>query len=337
MNKYLVLVTVLILAATVFAVHNSTVAISPSFSGKATVSYDISVASTKGDKISEVRITIPAAFTALSCGSAPAGWVLAYSDMAECSYKTTKDYIIAGSSRTFSVNVTTSDTGNYTWEVRTKDVFDGFSLKNPVVFVDAAGPSIKGTTLEYPNGGEDMTFGDVVKIEWKASDITDDNLAVNPISLFYTADGSEWILIAGSEPNDGAYDWAVPETNSSVAKIRIAAADKAGNIAYDESDSAFSIAPSILGVEIRVGQTYGIDLNNDKKNDVTILLKKLDSEKATLIVTASGTVAGTTTTVPQEQKPGGTTNIIIIILILVVLYLLWKMQSIEKKKKKEEK
>ena len=101
--------------------------------------------------------------------------------------------------------------------------------------VDTIPPSV---TVTSPNGGEIWAGGSTQTIEWTA---TDDNMVDNPITIYYSYDGGEWIQIATNEMNDGTYEWSLPTIDSTNVLIKITAIDKAGNVGEDVSDSTFTI------------------------------------------------------------------------------------------------
>ncbi len=114
--------------------------------------------------------------------------------------------------------------------------------------VDNTPPSV---TVIYPNGGERWGGGKPVWIQWAAWDA---NMANNPITLEYSPDnGTTWVLIRANVVNHdtgGSYDFTAPLINTSNARVRVTAVDKAGNTASDVSDGPFTIdstRPTITG------------------------------------------------------------------------------------------
>jgi PKD repeat protein len=89
-----------------------------------------------------------------------------------------------------------------------------------------------------PNGGERFYPGNVTRIRWEASD----NVGVSKINIWLIQGDAQVMVIASDLPNTGYYDWTVPNRAGANYKIRIAAVDAAGNVAYDDSDGAFEIA-----------------------------------------------------------------------------------------------
>jgi hypothetical protein len=98
-----------------------------------------------------------------------------------------------------------------------------------------------------PDGGEELEAGGVDTVAWVALD----NFRVDSISIFYSSDGGAgWSPTASGEPNDSAYEWALPLTVSDSCLVRVIAYDAAGNGTPDQSESLFVIsdrtAPSVL-------------------------------------------------------------------------------------------
>jgi PKD repeat protein len=89
-----------------------------------------------------------------------------------------------------------------------------------------------------PNGGERFYPGNVTRIRWEASD----NVGVSKINIWLIQGDAQVMVIASDLPNTGYYNWTVPNRAGANYKIRIAAVDAAGNVAYDDSDGAFEIA-----------------------------------------------------------------------------------------------
>lgn len=340
MKKIFLLLIALFVAMPVIAVHTSKISLDPMLTApSADTQFTLNVTNLGKDKVSEVRIRMPVDFSGLKCGVAPTGWTITFSDAIECNYKTVASYIESNSSLGFMFMAKTgSDDKNYTWEIRTRDVFDGFSLFNPVSNVDTAGPSMKPATLTVPNGGEKWVSRTSRDITWKSADITDANLKYNGIMLEYTTDGKKWELISADLENSGSYPWTLPDLNSTGVKVRLTAHDTVGNSASDASDAAFTISTALPTTVLTVGDSARIDLDKDGKNDFIVALVDVTKQTATLTFTSlipaatTTTTAsnGTTTTVPS--RPDQTTTIVIVILIVIIIYLVWKLQKTGKKK-----
>ena len=109
----------------------------------------------------------------------------------------------------------------------------------------------------YPNGGEILTAGSNCEITWEG---TGEGDAV----IEYSIDsGGSWTAIAASTPNDGSYDWTVPNDPSENCLIRVSSDDSS-----DISDTLFTIvlSPSSPitvtspngGERLTAGSTYNI-------------------------------------------------------------------------------
>ncbi|MBI4268188.1 MAG: PGF-pre-PGF domain-containing protein, partial [Chloroflexi bacterium] len=154
---------------------------------------------------------------------------------------TEASFVSVGNVLTYTPSANITD-GNHIFYVR---AVDGAGNKGSVVSlsftIDTIPPTIKATTLTSPNGDETWAGGSTKSITWTASDITDTNLETNPLTLEYTTDGTTWVSIATGSANNGSYNWRVPSINSSAVKVRIAAQDRVGLKATDQSNATFTI------------------------------------------------------------------------------------------------
>lgn len=99
-----------------------------------------------------------------------------------------------------------------------------------------------------PNGGEALKAGAVQEINWTSA------LEGGEMNLYYATDGgaaNTWIMIKEGLPNNGSYDWTVPNKTSSnvVIQARWLYHDNetdAWAYANDTSDSKFSMAGSTI-------------------------------------------------------------------------------------------
>jgi hypothetical protein len=102
--------------------------------------------------------------------------------------------------------------------------------------------------LNSPNGGETWEAGSVHKITWTA------NSTVQNVKLEYSdnsGSADSWTLIAASAPNNGTYNWTIPNILSSKCVVRIS--DPSNSSLFDTSDEVFSITK---GPEISLNRTY---------------------------------------------------------------------------------
>ncbi|MHC5022927.1 MAG: agmatine deiminase family protein [Planctomycetota bacterium] len=92
-----------------------------------------------------------------------------------------------------------------------------------------------------PGGGELLVSGTIHDLAWAASD----DLDVTAIDLFYSTDGGSTFphAIATGEPNDGHFDWLVPDTFSPDTVVRAVAHDADANSSEAVSTSAFIVSP----------------------------------------------------------------------------------------------
>ena len=103
--------------------------------------------------------------------------------------------------------------------------------------VFAATQSPAGLGVTSPNGGENWQAGTLHAITW-----TSDGPIEN-VHIEYSMDnGSAWTDVAATTPNDGTYEWTVPDTPSSQCLVRIS--DAADGSPVDESDAVFVISPA---------------------------------------------------------------------------------------------
>ena len=110
------------------------------------------------------------------------------------------------------------------------------TLTNSGTAVDGTPPVVLLTT---PNGGDTLTAGVANNVLWNASD----NVGVTNVDLDYSLDdGTNWVSIAVASANSGSFAWAVPNTPTTLGRVRVTAHDAAGNTGAVLSASAFVIA-----------------------------------------------------------------------------------------------
>jgi hypothetical protein len=104
--------------------------------------------------------------------------------------------------------------------------------------VDTVVPTV---LLTRPNGGETFLVGTNEAINWNAAD----NIGVTSVTLESSVDnGLNWDPLAAGLPNSGTYLWAVPNTVSAQALVRVTAFDTQ-NQAVDQSNAVFAIASNV--------------------------------------------------------------------------------------------
>jgi hypothetical protein len=147
---------------------------------------------------------------------------------------------LQGLSYTWSVPVLKKDSSTYFIKV------EGYDSSGNQVGEDTSDASftIEVVKLLSPNGGEVLTSGDTVIIQWRANTTTK---PLEKIGLYFTLKGKKkWQLIADLPENSNSYAWLIPSVSKieNNCNIRVAMKDSSGKtVAKDESDSYFTIQP----------------------------------------------------------------------------------------------
>jgi hypothetical protein len=137
------------------------------------------------------------------------------------------------------------DDGTMTVKIWVRDNIGNYLNPYPTTSItkqiDNTAPSVPAYAVTFPNGGEQLSG--IQTISWVNGAVTDAHLAASPITLFYSSNGGgSWVQIATGEANDGAYSWNVGFlADGSNYKIKVLAADQAGNSANDSSNATFII------------------------------------------------------------------------------------------------
>jgi hypothetical protein len=97
-------------------------------------------------------------------------------------------------------------------------------------------------TVTSPDGGEVLPAGTSQPITWTATD----NGIITGVNIEYSTNGGgSYTTIASGKPNNGLFDWDVPNEPTTQALVRITVADLGGNSGQDVSNAFFTItAPS---------------------------------------------------------------------------------------------
>jgi hypothetical protein len=163
-----------------------------------------------------------------------------------------------GGDATVAANTYNTATGDATWTVvaasgtgdglisvaiSATDSAANVGSQSGSITADNTNPAIQTTTLTAPSANAIAWAGASSQtITWASTDITDSNLATNPITLEYSTDGSNWTQIATGEANDGQFAWiSIPTIDSQTVQVRIRADDLAENSSNDVSDNQFTI------------------------------------------------------------------------------------------------
>lgn len=161
----------------------------------------------------------------------------------------TLEYTLNSGENWVLITNSTKNDGSYSWElpytsssmcfVRISDHEDNqpsdlsddtFSIRSSMI------------SLLSPNGDEDWLGGTVQSIEWRSDAVIDS------VGLEYSVDlGLNWLEIISSTPDDGKFDWRIPDILSDSCQVRVI---RVGNSnPFDTSDRPFSISPSRIMLE----------------------------------------------------------------------------------------
>jgi hypothetical protein len=101
---------------------------------------------------------------------------------------------------------------------------------------DTGAPSV---TVISPDGGEVLEVGTLHQIRWSA---TDDGI-ITGVTLEYSNNGGvAFNPIATGLPNNGAFDWPVPNDPTTQGLVRVTVGDFAAHSGQDVSNAVFTIA-----------------------------------------------------------------------------------------------
>ncbi len=136
-----------------------------------------------------------------------------------------------------AISYTLATETSYTLRVWAKDALGNVSATSTdhSVTKDNTSPavSVTGPSATASSGQGNIT------ITWTA---TDTNIATNPISLDYSANGgTSWTSIATGEANDGTYTWASPGFDGTSYRVRVTAIDQASLTTTSEQSSNWTM------------------------------------------------------------------------------------------------
>jgi RHS repeat-associated protein len=110
-------------------------------------------------------------------------------------------------------------------------------------------------TVTSPNGGENWVEGSSRVITWTSTG------TVGNVKIEYSIDnGTAWTEIIASTPNDGSYNWTIPETPSVNCLVRISETD---GYPSDVSDAVFSIRSTITVTAPNGGEYWETGTDHD--------------------------------------------------------------------------
>jgi hypothetical protein len=150
--------------------------------------------------------------------------------------------IIASTPNDSSYDWTVPDSPSQNCLIRVSDATNGVLDVSDDVFSIESLVS-EGLTVTSPNGGERWTMNSTQNILWTSVGATAN------VELEYSLDnGSNWIVIIASTPNDGEYSWTVPDNPSTGCLIRVS--DAENGTPSDRSEKTFSIVDADLSAII---------------------------------------------------------------------------------------
>ncbi len=80
---------------------------------------------------------------------------------------------------------------------------------------------------------------------------------VDSVSVYYSENGgTDYILLASSEPNDSLYEWTAPDIDSDLCLVKVVAFDPSLLTGEDTSDDHFAIATTTGDDDIPVLSSY---------------------------------------------------------------------------------
>lgn len=129
----------------------------------------------------------------------------------------------------------------YYWRARAvaNDRSDSSNWSAPDSFRIAPANSNPQVRVEFPNGGEIWQPGSIQNIVWSDSD----NVGIVGNRLEYSIDGGlTWLMIRDWTPGDPRqFSLVVPNISSSRCRVKVLCRDNDNNIAFDISDSDFTV------------------------------------------------------------------------------------------------
>ena len=140
--------------------------------------------------------------------------------------------VIASTPDDGTYDVTIPNTPTVNALVRITDTDSSPTDQSDAVFTISPIPVIAVTS---PNGGEDWQVGSSQAVTWTSTG-TSGNVEIE----YSTDNGSNWTPVIASTPDDGTYDWTIPNTPTVNALVRISDTDSSPT---DQSDAVFTISP----------------------------------------------------------------------------------------------
>jgi len=214
-----------------------------------------------------------------------------------------------------SVASTSGVTNNYNWAVPTNISPSCQVLVKITDVTDAANTDVSNSTfcigvptvtVVAPNGGETWQGGTQQQIKWTSTNIS------SYVYISLSTDGGNTYGTPFFASNTGTYNYTVPNTPTTTARIRVA--DYYNQNIKDESNANFTITqatPTITvtapngGEEYVVGQNYNIQWSSVSVNEVSIQYSTDNGSTwqsvANNLTASTGYYAWTTPNTPSNQ------------------------------------
>jgi uncharacterized repeat protein (TIGR01451 family) len=115
---------------------------------------------------------------------------------------------------------------------------------------DQAGPFL----VTRPNTAMTLGIGTLQAIQWDVANTNAAPVSCTGVNILLSTDSGNTFpttIVAGT-PNDGRYDWVVPNTPTSTARVKV---ECANSIFFDISDTQFTIADLGTFAALEVGKT----------------------------------------------------------------------------------
>jgi Secretion system C-terminal sorting domain len=164
--------------------------------------------------------------------------------------------------------------------------------------------------LLYPNAGDEVNAGETTKITWRSK-------TIEHINIYYTVNGTDWLLIADSvETASGEYYWQTPAFSAAQCKIKLEPSDELFVSRTTESDGYFSIViPPIAFKDFDLYEECEFSENNPLNvlaRDIPIRLKiKIRNNLTQNLLSASGILSTSNPYISLSNNTSSYNNILV--------------------------
>ncbi|MFN8547367.1 MAG: hypothetical protein U0527_05195 [Candidatus Eisenbacteria bacterium] len=173
--------------------------------------------------------------------------------------------------------------------------------------VDVAPPV---ASLLSPVGGETWLVGEVHRIQWNAGDPDTPQSALR-IDLEFFADGVAPVQIASGWPNNGEYEWTVPNVPTQSARIRLRVSDGHRSSTVSSTGAFTILEPPDPGSNLlavgsasgRAGESADVAMSLVNESEVAALITHIEFDPAVVGFTSATLVergAGRLLTATEE-------------------------------------